>query len=147
MTRTQQQLALLTVLLAIMIGVYIRAFSGKPHASTATVAPVPPAPAPAPGVAEASDWPDRAAQRQAQHAEAMQLAWARDPFQRGATTGGVAGLSLSGILWDANAPLAIISGQTLGIGDEISGFRITEILPDHVTLSDGVETLSLTTTP
>ena len=148
MTKSHQQAAILSVLILVMIGVYARAFRSPRHAAQpASSAQAPGAAAPSPDVAEASEWPDYSAQRQAQEEEAMQLAWARDPFARGASTGGVAGLSLSGILWDATAPMAIISGQTLGIGDEISGFHVTEIHPDRVSLSDGVETVSLTTTP
>ena len=147
-TKSQQQAVMLGVLVLVMIGVYARAFRPPRHAAQpASSAQAPAAAAPAPDVAEASEWPDHSALRHAQQEEAMQLAWVRDPFARGASTGGVAGLSLSGILWDATAPMAIISGQTLGIGDEISGFHVTEIHPDRVTLSDGVETVSLTTTP
>lgn len=61
----------------------------------------------------------------------------RDPFEplisatgelRTPRSGGAAGsLHVEGILWDAQQPLAIINGEVRRIGDEVEGFRITDI--------------------
>ena len=145
--RKQQQVAVLIGLVIVMAAVYARAFRGTGHHRPAPSAAVPGDAAGAGAPVEES-WPDRSAQRQAQQAEAVQLAWARDPFTHGGTSaGGPSGLALSGILWDANAPLAIINGQTLRVGEELEGFRVVQIDPDRVVLSDGIETFSLATTP
>lgn len=145
MMKSRQQLILLGVLGVVMVAVYVRPGLARrgPKAATGS------APAVAPAAAEPADasWPDRSAQRQAQRDELVQLAWARDPFVRGASTAGASALSLAGILWDAQAPLAMISGETLGVGAEIGGFRVMKIEPDRVTLSDGHETVTLTTAP
>lgn len=148
-TRTQQQVAMLVGLTIVMAAVYARAFRSNSRRHPAPTASVPAAAdAPVDRAPVEDAWPDRSAPRSAQQAEAVQLAWARDPFTHGGTSsGGPAGLSLSGILWDASAPLAIINGQTLRVGDELDSFRVMQIDPDRVVLSDGVETFSLTTTP
>lgn len=43
-------------------------------------------------------------------------------------------VGLSGILWDAQSPLAIIGGEPVGVGEIIEGWRIVEIRPDRVIL-------------
>ena len=38
---------------------------------------------------------------------------------------------------------AIINGRTLSVGQELDGYRVTSISPDHVSLTDGNHTLEL----
>jgi hypothetical protein len=80
--------------------------------------------------------------RLAQRKRMDAIAWARDPFADGARHGG-SNFILAGILWDPNKPLAIINGQTLGTGDTVDGFQVTVIAADHVTVSDGQQTVDL----
>ncbi|MCK4408940.1 MAG: hypothetical protein KAW67_02575, partial [Candidatus Eisenbacteria sp.] len=41
---------------------------------------------------------------------------------------------LSGIIWDAQSPIAMIDGLDLRVGDQIRGARIVEIRIDSVVL-------------
>lgn len=91
--------------------------------------------------------PEPSVQREAQRQRATLLAWGRDPFARGAGAGQISGLNLSGILWDASAPIAIINGQMLRVGEELEGYRVTEITQDRVLLTDGAHTVSLHIAP
>jgi len=52
-------------------------------------------------------------------------------------------LSLSGIIWEEEAPLALINNQILGIGEMISGFKIDEISKNEVILIKGTEKFML----
>jgi hypothetical protein len=45
-------------------------------------------------------------------------------------------LSLKGILYSNHQPLAIINNYVVGLGDEIEGFRVVEILEGSATLRD-----------
>ena len=81
--------------------------------------------------------------RQAQRERMAATSWARDPFAEGAA--GV--LALTGILWDPAKPLAIINGNTVGIGDSLEGFQVTSILQNRVTVTDGNGTLELQVNP
>jgi len=56
-------------------------------------------------------------------------------------------LTLSGILWDANQPMAIINGQTLHVGDHLEGYRVTDITQARVSVSDGTQILQLLVAP
>jgi hypothetical protein len=47
---------------------------------------------------------------------------------------------LQGILYDARRPCAIVSGQTVFVGDQVAEFRVTAISHDNVTLQSGTET-------
>ncbi len=50
------------------------------------------------------------------------------------------GLTLKGILWDSQKPLAIINGEVVGEGSVIKGVQVKSIKPDHVMLGvDGEE--------
>jgi len=51
--------------------------------------------------------------------------------------------SLNGVLWDEKTPLAIIDGNTVGIGDDMDGYKIVDIAQDSVLLSDGVDEIRL----
>ncbi len=122
-------------------GVYLRAFRGtaqpaqkQPIAEQGTDAP-----AASPPVTQA----DIAKARQVQSERAKAASWSRDPFSFG--KGGL--LSLSGILWDPATPLAIINGTTVAIGDRVDGFRLTAITQNHVTLTDGNQTVDLEVNP
>jgi hypothetical protein len=84
--------------------------------------------------------------REAQRARLAQLAWTRDPFVRGGS-GLMSGYVLSGILWDATAPIAIINGEMLRAGDRLDGYRVTKIEQDRVTITDGDQTLQLQIAP
>ena len=58
----------------------------------------------------------------------------RDHFVFGAraASGPYHGLALIGVLWDATSPLAMVGDQTLGVGDQVEGWRIVEIRPDGI---------------
>lgn len=86
-------------------------------------------------------------QREAQAARAAALGWSRDPFVRGGVPGQVSGLTLSGILWDEAAPIAIINGEPVRAGDQVEGYRVVEITPERVSVSDETDTFQLFVTP
>ena len=148
MNRARQQQLILGALVCVMVGVYVRALRRLHHAAP----PAAPAvevsiPGREPPVSVTFSLPDRSAQRDAQRQEAARLMWDRDPFTRGASMGQASGFTLSGILWDAASPIAILNGQMLHVGDELDGYRVLEIAPDHVAVSDGVETFQLSIVP
>ena len=151
-SRAQQQLILLGVLGVIMVAVYARAFaprsaSTSPPAEEAQVVAAVPAGEPADTGGVTLLLPESSAKREAQRTRAARLAWSRDPFFRGGGASGTSGLTLSGILWDPTAPMAIVNGQPVHVGEEIEGYRVVEIGTDHVAVSDGAETFRLTTSP
>ena len=90
------------------------------------------------------EWSER---RAVQRSRAGQLAWNRDPFTRGRGIGLGGGFTLSGILWDASAPIAIINGQMVHVGEELDGYRVVEITQDRVSISDGAQTHQLLISP
>jgi hypothetical protein len=47
---------------------------------------------------------------------------------------------LQGVLFDATRPCAIVSGDTVFVGDHVSGFRVAAISRDSVTLQSETET-------
>ncbi|HSR36477.1 MAG TPA: type II secretion system protein N [Desulfurivibrionaceae bacterium] len=53
----------------------------------------------------------------------------QEPKLRSST---VAGLTLSGIIWDRKKPLAIINDRVVSVGDTVKGSVILEILKDMV---------------
>ena len=53
-------------------------------------------------------------------------------------------LKLEGITYNPQNPTAIINDNVLRVGSEIDGFKVKEILPDTVILTDGIEELLLT---
>jgi hypothetical protein len=73
--------------------------------------PPPPRVAPAPGLEAAPVAPARP----------VEAAWPAD-------------LKLTGIFFRQTNPLALISGKTLGVGDEIDGIRVTKIENNRVTV-------------
>jgi len=142
------QLAVLGGLACVMIAVYARALWPRPSTSGDAVIQEAERPAEIPTSPAASVFdPAQTQQRQAQRLEAQGSRWGRDPFLRGATTGELSGLSLSGILWSERSPIAIINGQMVRVGEEIEGYRILEISQNHVAVSDGVDTIRLSLAP
>lgn len=68
------------------------------------------------------------------------LDWGRNPFVWTETgAGSISGLSLSGIIWDEEAPCAIINGIVVRSGEKIGGKIVKSIEPDKVILSDGAK--------
>lgn len=145
----QNQKIVLGVLASVMVFIYLRAFKGSaPQAEAVVSASVEEVLAVDLGQESSSpklihlpagDLNQREAQRQ----QAGQMQWGRDPFSRGSTGNQAGGLSLSGILWDAQSPIVIINGQMLSIGEEVEGYRITQITPEYVAVTDGTETFQL----
>ncbi len=115
--------------------------AAPPAAQPATEAPTAAA-LPAAGAADAAP-----ALRQRQREQAARWTWSRDPFTRGPAVVGVAGLTLTGIIWDQTSPLAIVNGEVLRPGQEIEGYRLLQIQPDRVWLSDGDQLFQLLLSP
>lgn len=78
--------------------------------------------------------------------------WGENPFvaDRGAGSSpalisnrGETGYALSGILWDAESPSAVINNQVVGLGDRLDQWQVMEIRKDRVVLSDGSSTQTL----
>ncbi len=126
----------LGLLCLVCAGVYLRAF--RTTAQTAQNQPIAEQGADARAPSPATQ-ADIAKTRQAQRERSEASSWSRDPFTFG--KGGL--LSLSGILWDPATPLAIINGTAVAIGDTVDGFRLMGITQNHVTLSDGNQTVDL----
>ena len=69
------------------------------------------------------------------------LATRQGPSSADATQEGV--LTLNGIIWDAQAPSAVINNRVLNPGDWIDRWRVVEIQRDRVIVSDGQTTRTL----
>ena len=82
-----------------------------------------------------------------QRRRSEQLGWKRDPFTRGSALSGLTGLTLSGILWDAHRPMAMINDQMVRVGETLDGYTIVEITADHVSMTDGTDTFQLQIAP
>lgn len=155
MSKPQQQAALLAGLVTVMIVVYARAFGPRGGSGHSQDAPQPSgADAPAASTApsqQAQSVPAAQAEvlerRKIQRERAGRVGWRRDPFTRGMARGQIGGFTLSGILWDAASPIAIINGQILRAGEEIDGFRVIKIAQDRVSLTDEIETFDLLISP
>ena len=52
---------------------------------------------------------------------------------------------LNGILWDPQAPSAIVNNRVVNMGDQIGPWRVVEIQKDRVILSNGTQTRTLQT--
>jgi hypothetical protein len=59
----------------------------------------------------------------------------------------MSGLTLSGILWDPSAPIAVINGHMVQVGQEVDGYQVTAISNDRVSLTDGTQTFQLNISP
>lgn len=55
------------------------------------------------------------------------------------------GINIAGVVWDTDRPQAIIDGQIVGIGDTVSGVKITDIQKTGITVlfQDRIETLEI----
>ena len=146
MKQSQQQLAILVALGAVMIVVYAQPF-GRRTRSAARQVEAEAVSSPSATDAPRSSVPvssEAAAQgRQAQREHEASLTWRRDPFTRSGSAAGVRGLTLSGILWDPQKPIAILNEQMVSVGDEVEDYQVLEIRPDRVLLTDGTETIQL----
>ena len=140
-------IGLIGVALAVWFGgLRRRAPQARPAAAAAAVPPIAPvSPAPAQAAVEAPA--PMLSLRERQRAQAARWSWSRDPFARGPAVVGVAGLALTGIIWDQAAPMAIINGEVMQLGQEIDGYRLLEIKPDRVWLSDGDNLFQLLLSP
>ena len=153
MTKPQQQAAALAGLVVVMLLVWMQPWrrGTRAPASAAPAAAAPSSASPAAEEEASAELPPAAAsdQREVQAARASGLIWNRDPFLRvGAEPDQQpVSLVLSGILWDPAAPLAILNGETVRVGDTVGGYRVTEIAQGHVSVSNGTETLQLSVTP
>ena len=164
LSRQQQQLTVLTLLICVMVAVYAKMLRRPAQRSVPLPTPETssrpvesqPAAAARPdgasgGISRLSSVAGSASkvieQRKNQRQQALQLAWGRDPFTHGFLNEGASELNLSGILWDAAEPMAIINGETLHVGDELEGYRITAIGHDRVSVSDGSQTFELLIAP
>ena len=72
-------------------------------------------------------------------------AWGRCPFSGKIFYGETKALDLklSGILWDEDNPQAIINDEIWEEGQKVGKFKIIEILPEKVIVSDGTEKFEL----
>ncbi len=52
-------------------------------------------------------------------------------------------MKLTGIFFRKNNPLALISGKTVGVGDEINGIHVSKIEKDRVTVEWNGQTKEL----
>lgn len=70
--------------------------------------------------------------------------WSRDPFSTSpAPIKGYGGLTLEGIIWDKENPMAIINDNIVKIGDKVSGNTVVDIKQDKVILNDGTKDFEL----
>ena len=70
--------------------------------------------------------------------------WSRDPFSTSpAPIKGYGGLTLGGIVWDKENPMAIINDNIVKIGDKVSGNTVVDIKQDKVILNDGTKDFEL----
>jgi len=72
-------------------------------------------------------------------------AWGRCPFSGKVFYGEAKALDLklTGILWDEDNPQAIINDEIREKGQKVGKFKIIEILPEEVIISDGTEKFEL----
>lgn len=70
--------------------------------------------------------------------------WGRNPFSASrAASGGVAGMQLGGIIYDAKQAYALINDQIVHVGERIGENRVVEIKQDRVILNDGSKDIEL----
>ena len=61
-------------------------------------------------------------------APAMETKWGRDPFSLEAySDNATQGLTLNGIVWDANNPYAIINNNIVKLGDRVNDMTVIQI--------------------
>ena len=72
------------------------------------------------------------------------LEWIRCPFcGKLYIDGGGGVVALSGILWDAKDPKAVINGEIVGIGDKINNYSVVDIDRNIVVLNDGSKDIEI----
>ena len=72
--------------------------------------------------------------------------WGRNPFlPDGSQMGkfGAVPLSLTGIVWDAKMPFAVVNDKVLKAGDTIEGYQVLEIKQSSIIVSAGEEKIEL----
>ncbi len=82
----------------------------------------------------------------AQQSQWDQKEWGRDPFfPEGSESSKFASipLNLTGIVWDAKMPFAVVNDKVLKNGDMIDNYKVVEIKPNSVIFSTGEETIEL----
>lgn len=67
--------------------------------------------------------------------------WGRNPFEADAQRSKQS--ILNGILWDPQAPQAIINGEIAGVGAKVGIYTVVDIKPAVVILNDGTADLEL----
>ena len=69
----------------------------------------------------------------------------RDPFMFGPVTAEVVsgGAVLTGIIWDAQHPLALIDGEPVTIGQIITGWQVITIQPDRIVIERNAQRLTI----
>jgi len=85
--------------------------------------------------------------RKKQHHRMENIIWSRNPFMTGSVNASLSGLSLSGIMWDPDNPMAIINGQLVSVGDQVERYQVVTITQDDVSVTDGIEVFKLSTAP
>lgn len=72
------------------------------------------------------------------------ITWGRNPFSPvEAPVKVVTKLTLNGIMWDEERPLAIINDNVIGIGGKVGENRVVEIKRNSVILNDGISNFEL----
>lgn len=80
--------------------------------------------------------------------------WGNDPFRKRATRiaapvevrsapAPALNWSLTGVMYNASSPLAIVNGKPVGVGEEINGARVVEIRKRSITLEHQGERFTL----
>lgn len=72
--------------------------------------------------------------------QAQSIELKRDPFSTAPLViekDTQSGVSLTGILWDKDKPMAIINGNVVEVGQSVGNQTVTQIRQDKVILSDG----------
>lgn len=88
-------------------------------------------------------------QYQLQEEESQSLELKRDPFATvipavvKSQAAQVSSITLSGILWEENNPLAIINNKIVKVGDRVAGCNVVEIRQNSVSLNNGTKDFEL----
>lgn len=141
---TRKQKILLAVLGALLAGVWGRVLFGPFRASDST-----------PPARETQEIVSKPMFPTPPSLESDRPEWGPSPFlsdREGRTKGPdpfsgpseESGYVLSGILWDAQRPSAVINNRVVEVGDQLDGWEVVEIQKNQVILSDGASTQALT---
>ena len=150
-----RQLMVLGALLVVLGLVYAPRWRARSGGTRSVVSAAPAASAALSGATDAapegaayqSGTPERLVIRAAQRERSSAATWRRDPFVLERQGAGSDELSCTGILWDAERPVALINGRAVQPGEEVDGYQVVEISRDRVSLSDGTHTIQLHVTP